>query len=88
MEIFMEKDTKKIKRSLRGMVISDKMKKTVVVKVERVKMHPKYQKRYAVSKNYKAHDEKGECKAGDKVTIAECRPISKDKKWRVIKKAS
>jgi len=49
-------------------------------------MHPKYHKRYTVSKNYKAHDEKNEYKPGDKVIIQECRPLSKDKRWRVVGK--
>jgi len=72
------------KKQLKGTVISTKMKKTVVVLVERLKEHPKYKKRYKVSKKYKAHDEKEECKVGDQVVIEECRPISKEKKWRVI----
>ena len=71
---------------LQGTVVSDKMEKTVVVKVERIKEHPRYKKRYAVHKNYKAHDEKNEYKEGDVVVIEETRPISKDKKWRVIGK--
>jgi len=74
------------KRQLKGIVVSDKMAKTVVVKVERIKKHPKYHKRYKTHKTYKAHDEKKECKMNDKVIIEECRPISKDKSWRVIKK--
>lgn len=74
------------KKRLIGEVISNKMKKTVVVEVERIKEHPKYKRRYKVHKKYKADDEKGEYKVGDKVLIEECRPISKDKKWRVIKK--
>ena len=74
------------KRRLKGEVISDKMQKTVVVKVGRVKLHPKYKKRYKVYKKYKAHDEKEECKVGDEVIIEECRPISKEKKWRVVKR--
>lgn len=74
------------KRQLTGEVISNKMQKTVVVKVERIKKHPKYKKRYRAYKKYKVHDEKGEYKIGDKVIIEECRPISKDKRWRVIKK--
>lgn len=74
------------KKQLTGTVISNKMQKTVVVKVERIKKHPKYKKRYKVSKKYKAHDEKGEYKIGDKVIIEECRPLSRDKKWRVIRK--
>jgi small subunit ribosomal protein S17 len=74
------------KRQLQGIVVSNKMKKTVVVEVERIKEHPKYKRRFRVHKKYKAHDEKEECKVGDRVIIEECRPISKDKKWRVIKK--
>jgi len=58
----------------------------VVVEVERLKEHPKYKRRFRVHKKYKAHDEKGEYHVGDKVMIEECRPISKDKKWRVIRK--
>lgn len=73
------------KKQLKGEVVSNKMKKTVVVKVERVKEHPKYKRRYRYSKKYKAHDETGELKVGDEVIIEECRPISKDKNWRVIK---
>ena len=69
-----------------GTVVSDKMQKTVVVEVERIKIHPKYKKRYKIHKKYKAHDEKGEYKIGDKVIIEECRPMSKEKKWRVIGK--
>ena len=74
------------KKRLQGAVVSDKMRKTVVVKVERIKIHPKYKKRFKVHKKYKAHDEKGEYHMGDKVVIEESRPISKDKRWRVIKK--
>jgi small subunit ribosomal protein S17 len=73
----------KIKRQLQGVVISNKMKKTVVVRVDRLKKHPKYKKYFSVSKKYKAHDEKEQCQVGDKVIIEECRPISKEKKWRV-----
>lgn len=74
------------KKQLRGIIISDKMQKTVVVKVERIKEHPKYKRRYKLHKKYKAHDEKGEYKVGDKVIIEECRPLSKDKRWRLAKK--
>jgi len=76
------------KKQLIGEVISNKMQKTVVVRVERIKEHPKYKRRYRVHKKYKARDEKGEYKTGDKVVIEECRPISKGKRWRVIKKIS
>ncbi len=74
------------KRQLKGIVTSDKMKKTIVVRVERIKEHPKYKRRYKIHKKYKVHDEKEEYKIGDRVVIKECRPISKDKAWRVIKK--
>ena len=73
-----------MKRKLEGVVVSDKSDKTVVVQVSRTKMHPKYGKRYVVSKKYKAHDEKNEYKPGDEVVIVETRPISKDKRWRVL----
>ena len=78
-------DTKKIHhRRFVGTIVSDAMHKTVVVRVDRVAVHPKYQKRYTVSKKFKAHDEQNKGKVGDRVTIEECRPYSKDKKWRVI----
>jgi len=75
------------KKQLIGKVISDKMQKTAVVLVGRIKEHPKYKRRFKVKKKYKAHDEKGEYKIGDRVIIEECRPISKEKRWRVISKA-
>ncbi len=74
------------KRKLQGIVVSDKMSKTVVVRVEKIKEHPKYKRRFKIHKKYKAHDEKEEYKIGDKVIIEESRPISKEKKWRVIAK--
>lgn len=73
------------KRKFVGFVISDKMPKTVVVKVEKIKRHPLYKRTYRIHKKYHAHDETG-CKIGDKVLIEECKPISKTKKWRVVKK--
>jgi len=73
-------------RKFTGKIVSDKMQKTVVVEVERVTMHPKYKRRFKVHKKFKAHDEKGEYKMGEVVIIEECRPISKDKKWKVISK--
>lgn len=76
------KDT--IRKKFSGVVVSDKMDKTIVVKVDLVKQHPKYNKRYTSSKKYKVHDEKGTCKEGDKVSFIECRPLSKDKRWRVL----
>ena len=69
---------------LKGVVVSDKMNKTVVVSVSRFIKHPKYGKYYTVSKKYKAHDEENKFKTGDKVTIQETRPISKDKKFKVV----
>lgn len=74
------------KKQLTGIVISDKIQKTIVVKTERIKKHPKYKKRFKIHKKYKVHDEKNELKIGDKVVIEECKPISKEKKWKVIKK--
>lgn len=74
------------KHRLQGIVISNKTKKTVVVEVEKVKKHPLYKRTYKIHKKYHAHDEREECKIGDKVIIEECRPISKTKKWKVIKK--
>lgn len=74
------------KKKLQGIVVSEKMAKTVVVEVERVKEHPKYKRRFKVHKKYKAHDEKGEFHVGDKVIIEETAPISKDKHFRVISK--
>jgi small subunit ribosomal protein S17 len=73
------------KRTLTGRVVSDKMNKTVTVLVERRVKHPLYGKIMTRSQKYHAHDEKGEFKMGDVVTIEECRPISKTKAWRVAK---
>ncbi|MCK5084636.1 MAG: 30S ribosomal protein S17 [Candidatus Pacebacteria bacterium] len=64
-----------------GIVVSDKMDKTVVVKVDRLKMHPIYRKKYKISKKYKAHDAENKFKIGDKVKIIEVKPISREKKW-------
>jgi small subunit ribosomal protein S17 len=80
------KDTKENNGNiLKGVVVSDKMDKTVVVSVSRFMKHPKYGKFYQVNKKYKAHDEENKYKTGDKVEIAETRPISKDKKFKVVK---
>ena len=73
------------KRQLTGRVVSDKMKKTVTVLVERRVKHPLYGKYITRSGKYHAHDEAAECKQGDLVLIEECRPISRTKAWRVIK---
>ncbi len=66
-----------------GLVVSDKMDKTVVVSIEQKAKHPLYKKTITTSKKYKAHDEKNECGVGDKVRIVETRKLSKDKNWRV-----
>lgn len=79
-------EKKKHIKTLKGAVISDKMQKTVVVAVTRLKEHPKYKRRYKITKHFKAHDEKNEYKVGDRVLIVECRPISKGKKWTILKK--
>ena len=71
---------------LKGVVVSDKMNKTVVVSVSRFVKHPKYGKFYKVNKKYKAHDEQNKYKTGDKVEIIETRPVSKDKKFKVVYK--
>lgn len=79
-------DKKPYRRKKEGIVVSDKANKTVVVLVERLKMHHLYKKQYKVSKKYKTHDEKNEYKVGDEVIIEETKPISKDKRWKVVEK--
>ncbi len=73
-------------RKFSGVVVSDKADKTIVVLVETIKKHPKYQKRYTVSQKYKVHDETNSYRLGDQVDFMECRPSSRDKRWRVISK--
>lgn len=80
----LNKKKKVIRKKFSGIVVSDKMDKTIIVRIDRVKIHPKYKKRYSVSKRYKVHDEKNKFKVDDKVIFIECRPLSKDKRWRVI----
>ncbi|MEK7538611.1 MAG: 30S ribosomal protein S17 [Patescibacteria group bacterium] len=82
----MKKEIIKNKKTLSGTVVSDKMMKTVTVSVERFTKHPKYGKYLKTNKKYKAHDEAGIYKMGDKVIIEECRPLSKDKSFIVIGK--
>jgi small subunit ribosomal protein S17 len=72
------------RRILQGVVVSDKADKTVVVLVERRVVHPIYKKTIKRSKKYMAHDESNSVKAGDKVRIEECRPLSKRKRWQVL----
>ena len=76
---------KKIFRSFTGVVVSAKMAKTIVVNIHQTKVHPVYHKRFVVSKKFKVHDEKNQAKVGDHVTFVECRPLSKDKRWRLVK---
>jgi len=71
------------RRRLRGEVISNKMDKTVVVRVDRTVRHRRYGKVMGRTKKYKAHDEENACRVGDLVTIVESRPISREKRWRV-----
>lgn len=79
----MEKGKVKIKQ---GVVVSNKMQKTVVVQVGRVYRHPLYEKVMKVFSKFKAHDEKNECQIGDLVEIMETRRLSKDKRWRVVRR--
>lgn len=69
-----------------GIIVSDKMQKTVVVEVERTISHPKYKRRMKVHERYKAHDEGNEYKTGEKVIIEEAHPLSREKRWRVLRK--
>jgi len=78
----------KTQRVFEGLVVSDKMAKTIVVQIDRMKTHPKYNKQYRQSRKYKVHDEKGEYKVGDVVRFVETRPLSKDKRWRVVGKVT
>ena len=81
------KTEKTQKRRFEGTVVSDKMQKTIVVRVDRVKTNAKYHLQFAASRRFKVHDEKGEFKVGDRVAFEECRPYSKDKRWKAIGKA-
>ncbi len=81
----MEATSKARKTSKIGVVVSDAMDKTVVVKVESVGMHPLYHRFVQSSRKFVAHDEGNACKVGDKVQIVECRPISKSKRFRVVR---
>lgn len=74
-----------MKRMLTGKVVSDKMDKTIVVRVERTREHPIYKKKYKVSNKFTAHDESGKAKIGDMVEIEESRPLSRTKRWTLKK---
>jgi small subunit ribosomal protein S17 len=79
-----ENMVKSSRKTMSGVVVSDKMKDTIVVKVSRFVKHPKYGKYVAITKNFKAHDKGNTKKIGDKVTIEECAPISKEKHFKVV----
>ena len=74
-----------LRKERSGLVVSDRMQKTVVVSVERSVMHPRYKKVLKRRTKFKAHDESNQCHVGDRVLIVECRPLSRDKRWRVSK---
>jgi small subunit ribosomal protein S17 len=78
-------ENQKAQRTIEGRVVSNKMQKTVTVLLERQVQHPLYGKIVRRSTKVHAHDETGECREGDVVRIAECRPLSKTKNWRVVK---
>jgi len=78
------KEKNSIKRKFSGIVVSDKADKTIVVAVKNTKLHSKYLKRYIVTKKYRVHDPENKYKVGDVVEFIEARPISKNKKWRVL----
>jgi small subunit ribosomal protein S17 len=69
----------------KGKVVSDKMDKTIVVAVYTLKNHPKYLKKYRVTKKYKVHDPENKFKIGDEVEFVQCRPISKNKRFKIVK---
>jgi small subunit ribosomal protein S17 len=73
-----------LQRVIQGTVVSNKMEKTIVVSVESKKKHRLYHKVVGVTERYKAHDDDNSCKLGDVVRIMECRPMSKDNRWRVV----
>jgi len=77
-------ETRNLRKEKTGLVVSNKMDKSIIVEVERKVMHPKYGKFVKKSSRFVAHDEKNECSEGDKVRIAETRPISKNKCWRLV----
>lgn len=79
----MEDKTRKDKQVLQGVVVSDKMEKTIVVEIVTRKLHPLYKKYLTRSKKVKAHDETNDAKTGDTVRVVETRPLSKDKRWRL-----
>jgi small subunit ribosomal protein S17 len=83
------KEEKRVHAVVRkGVVVSDKQDKTVIVKVDRTLRHAQYEKVITRGRKYYAHDEENQCKVGDEVTIAQARPMSKTKRWRVVPKTA
>ena len=80
----MTNTTQKTHRVFKGVVVSSAQTKTITVRVDHLRFHPIYKKRYTVSKKFHVHDERQQYKAGDVVEFVECRPLSKTKKWRVV----
>jgi small subunit ribosomal protein S17 len=80
----MAEETKRVQKVLQGRVVSDKMKKTIVVEIQQRKLHRLYKKYLSRSKRVKAHDEKNDCRIGDTVRIVDSRPLSKEKRWRLL----
>lgn len=80
----MTKVAMKTHRVFKGVVVSSAQTKTITVRVDHLRFHPIYKKRYTVSKKFHVHDEREQFKAGDTVEFVECRPLSKTKKWRVV----
>jgi small subunit ribosomal protein S17 len=76
---------REVRKKLVGTVVSHRMQKTAVVRIERVYLHPRYHKYMHRHKEYKAHDEQNQAKVGDKVEIAETRPLSRTKAWRLVR---
>ena len=76
-------DNRSLRKERTGTVVSDRMEKTIVVSLERTVMHPKYRKYLKRRSRVKAHDETNQCQVGDRVRIVECRPLSRDNRWRV-----
>ena len=78
-----EMDTRRLKRTVVGTVVSDKMDKTIVIESSRLVKHPVYRKMIKKRARFKAHDKDNQCKVGDRVLIVESRPLSKEKRWKV-----
>ena len=81
-------EQKKQHKTFHGTVVSTKMQKTIVVRVDSMKVNPKYRKQYRQSRKFKVHDEMGGYKVGDVVSFVETRPLSKDKRWRAVGKVT